>query len=204
MDYIGNVLLNTGLNADNTRLVAGKKYTQLEQNWDEAYGFLTFNDIYYNGATAEGAPKIDNSIAEYYLGTYAWEYNKKGFGKLHSAFLKGRAAIHNNDMNEVRAQAAIIRDIFEKAIAASVEGYMYKAGLAASSESSRAHQFGEGLGFIYSTRFCTLSGADESFSDGLENSLKNNGKVIFYDITITQYTAVRDAIMTKFGLVIVH
>lgn len=204
LDYIGNVLLNTGLDADNSRLIPGKKYTQLEHNWDEAYGFLTFNDMYFMGVIDETAPKPTGVNSEYYLGSYAWEYNKPGFVKLHGAFLKGRAAIHNNDMVTVRAQAAIIRDVLEKAIAGAAEGYMYKSGVATSTEASRAHAFGEGLGFVYSTRFCTLSGADNAFSNGVYNGLINATTPTFYDIAVAQYTTARTAITTKFGIVVVH
>jgi hypothetical protein len=53
LDYIGNVLLNSGLDADNHSLVSGKVYTQLEHNWDEAYGLLTLNPVYlYNTSTS--------------------------------------------------------------------------------------------------------------------------------------------------------
>ncbi|ABG57600.1 DUF4856 domain-containing protein [Cytophaga hutchinsonii] len=194
LDYIGNVLLNTGLNADNTKLVTGKKYTQLEQNWDEAYGFFSNNDIYYDGATAESAPKIDNSKAEYYLGAYAWEYNRKNFGKLHSAFLKGRAAIHNNDMTEVKAQAKIIREVLEYAIGAAAHGYMGKS-------VGAPHSFGEGFGFINATSFCTLTGADDEFAaDLIEDLFPENTPTTFYDITVTEYTTVRNKLVTKFNI----
>ena len=198
LDYISNILLNTGLDADNQKLVTGKKYTQLEHNWDEAYGFFTSNDMYYNGTTDQAAVKIST---EYYLGSYAWEFNKTGFVKLHAAFLKGRAAIHNNDMNEVRAQAAIIRGILEKAIGASANGYMGKSYDAAATEAGRIHAFGEGHGFVYSTRFCTLTGADDAYSDDLIDDLDLTPTSLnFYDITTTQFTTVANKLRTKFNL----
>ena len=200
LDLIGNVLLNTGLNADNQNLVPGKKYTQLEHNWDEAYGFFTNNDIYYNGTIDPNAPRIAAANAEYYLGSYAWEYNKPGFIKLHSAFLKGRAAVHNNDMNEVRAQAAIIRGILEKAIGGAANGYMGKASDASATEASRVHAFGEGNGFVYSTRFCTLTGCDDAFSADLLDDLFTPTSTTFYDITAAQFTTVANKLRTKFGL----
>lgn len=197
LDYIGNVLLNKGLNADNQHLVTGKKYTQLEHNWDEAYGFFTMNDMYYNGATDPTSPKIST---EYYLGSYAWEYNKAGFGKLHAAFLKGRAAIHNNDMDEVRAQARIIRNILETAIGGAANGYMGKASDASATEASRAHAYGEGNGFAYSTRFCTLIGADDAYSNDLLDDLITPNSLTFYDITAAQFTGVATKLRTTFGL----
>jgi hypothetical protein len=191
LDYIGNVLLNEGLNANNTELVAGKKYTALEHNWDVAYGSLTLNDRYM--AT------VANNGGESFLAAYVWEYNKDGFPLLHPAFLKGRAAIINNDMNEVRAQAAIIRGIFEKAIAAAARGYMAKA-VSGTSTASQAHAFSEGVGFVYSLRFCTLNGADEAFSDDLIDDLdayEGNG---FWDLGAPKTSAVSEEIRVKFGL----
>lgn len=200
LDLIGNVLLNTGLNADNQNLVPGKKYTQLEHNWDEAYGFLTNNDIYYNGTIDPNAPKIAAANAEYYLGSYAWEYNKNGFIKLHSAFLKGRAAVHNNDMVEVRAQAAIIRAVLEKAIGGAANGYMGKSYDATATDAAKAHAFGEGKGFVYSTRFCTLTGADDAYSNDLIDDLITPATPTFYDIATSQFTTVANKLRTKFGL----
>lgn len=197
LDYICNVLLNKGLNADNAHLVTGKKYTQLEHNWDEAYGFFTVNDMYYNGATDQAAPKVSN---EYYLGSYAWEYNKAGFVQLHSAFLKGRAAIHNNDMTQVHAQARIIRNILELTIGASANGYMGKASDGTATEASRIHAFGEGKGFVYSTRFCTLIGGDDIYSDDLLDDLITPQSLTFYDITAAQFTSVANKLRSKFGL----
>lgn len=200
LDYIANVLLAAGLNADNHSLVAGKNYTALEHNWDVAYGFLTNNDIYYNGATDPSTPKISSATPESYLGAYAWEYNSQGFGKLHSAFLKGRAAIHNNDMAQVKEQAKIIREVLEYCIGGAADGYMKKANTPATAESSRAHQFNEGYGFLYSTRFCKLTGCDAAYSNDLMDDLINGSVTNFYDITAAQYTGVRTKLNQKFKL----
>ncbi len=195
VDYICNVLLNTGLNVDNTMLVAGHNYTALEQTWDEAYGFLTNNDIY-----AAGATDVTKNPTESFLGSYVWEYNKAGYPLLYAAFLKGRAAVHNNDMVTVRAQAAIIRGIIEKAIGAAAKGYMVKAADGSSTEASRAHAFGEGYGFIYATQFCTLTGANAAFTEDLIDDLFVTSGTTFYDITASQYTGVTNKLNAKFNL----
>lgn len=203
LDYIGNVLLNTGLNADNYQLVTGKKYTQLENNWDEAYGMLTLNDIYGSKevqADPSATPAIRASSGELYLGSYAWEYNKTGYVKLHAAFLKGRAAIHNNDMVTVRAQAEIIRQILETAIGAAANGYMGKSYDAAATEAAKVHAFGEGLGFVYSTRFCNVTGADDVYSEDLMDDLITTTTPTFYDIATSQFTTVATKLRSKFNL----
>lgn len=193
LDYISNVLLNTGLNADNTKEVTGKKYTALEHNWDVAYGILSLNQIYAGAATTT------SNGGESFLGSYVWEYNKDGYPKLHMAFLKGRAAIVNNDMTVVKEQAAIIRGILERAIANAAVGYLGKWTTGAD-DAVRAHAIGEGLGFIYSLRFCQVNGADETFSAGLITNLGLYTGDGFWDLTQPKVTAASTAIKTKFGI----
>jgi hypothetical protein len=193
LDYISNVLLNTGLNADNTKIVAGKKYTALEQNWDEAYGFLTLNHIYLKGST-----DAVRGTSETFLGSYIWEFNKTDYPKIFPAFLKGRAAIANNDINEMRAQAQIIRTAMEKAIANASVGYLnkWKTG---TTDAIRIHAIGEGLGFIYALRYCQLNGASAVFSDTILDNLINspNG---YWDLTAAKINAAANAINVQFNL----
>ncbi|MCF2504796.1 DUF4856 domain-containing protein [Dyadobacter sp. CY107] len=193
LDYIGNVLLDKGLEADNTALVSGKKYTALEHNWDEAYGLLTLNPIYLAGAT-----DAERKSNESFIGSYLWEYNKASYAKIHPAFVKGRAAIVNNDKAEVTAQATFIRTEMEKAIASAAVGYLgkWKSG---TTDAARAHAMGEGLGFIYSLRYCKINGADAAFSDAILLGLMGspNG---FWDLTNDKINAATDAITAKFKL----
>jgi hypothetical protein len=193
LDYICNVLLDKGLEANNTQLVVNQKYTALEHNWDVAYGLLTVNDIYNSGAT-----DVVKNSKESLIGSYVWEYNKEGYKKIHSAFLKGRAAIINNDKVEIRKQAELIRSEFEKAIAGAAVGYLgkWKTG---TNDAVRAHAIGEGAGFIYSLRFCTFNGADATFSNGIYANLfgSENG---FWDLTNEKINTASDAIKAKFKL----
>ena len=114
LDYIGNILLDKGLSADNHSVVGDNNYTQLEHNWDEAYGLLTLNPIYLAGSTND-----TRGTTEFGAGSYIWEYNKANFANIYPAFLKGRVAIVNNDIAEYQAQALFIRTEFEKALAGS-------------------------------------------------------------------------------------
>lgn len=198
LDYIGNVVMDKGLDADNTTLVSGKKYTALEHNWDEAFGLLTPNPIFLEGATdaAKGA-----KATESFLGSYLWEYNKAAYSKIHTAFLRGRVAIVNNDKTELKTQATFIRTEMEKAIASAALGYLskWKSG---TTDAARAHAIGEGLGFIYSLRYCTINGADDTFSNTILAGLVGpasspNG---FWDLTNDKVNAASDAITKKFKL----
>jgi Domain of unknown function (DUF4856) len=194
-DYIGNVLLTKGLEADNSTLVAGKNYTQLEQNWDEAYGLLTLNPIFLNGSTDD-----KRGTTEFALGSYIWEYNKSAYAQIYPAFLKGRAAIVNNDKTELKKQADFIKAAMEKAIAASAVGYLGPKYVAAQTDAARAHAIGEGLGFIYSLRFATINGADASFSDSILKALILDAPNGFWDLTPAKLSAASDAIKAKFKL----
>jgi hypothetical protein len=199
LDYIGNVLLKDGLDANNSKVVEGKKYTQLEHNWDVAYGLLTLNQIYLKGATTEAK----GPQPEFGLGSYIWEYNRANFATIYPAFLKGRAAIVNNDRDEVKKQAIYIREQMERTIASAALGYLAKyksiTGDTDIDNADRAHAIGEGLGFIYSLRFATFHGVDSEFSDQVLEDLigSENG---FWDLTTVKVTAAENAIKAKFGL----
>lgn len=196
LDLISNVLLSKGLEADNTTQVAGKNYSQLEHNWDLAFATLTPNPNYLMGAN------VDSRVTtEFGLGAYAWEYNRDNgdYNKLRIAFLKGRAAVVNNDKAEMDAQALLIRQIFERTIAKASLGYLSKWKDASATEASRANWMAEGLGMIYSLRFCTLNNANAEFSDKILNDLIGsvNG---FWDLTPVKINAAADAIQAKFKL----
>ena len=198
-DYIANILLsdNSINSADNSRLVTGKNYTELEHNWDVAFGLFTTNKVYAINATNT------NSGGERYLASYAREYGNSAFDndflKIHPAFLKGRAAVVNNDLTEAKAQAKIIKTILEKVMARAGAEYIKKwkenADIAAGQ-----HQLAEGLGFIYSLRFAKVHGGDVAFSDGLLNDLIYSNTNGIWGLTAVKAEEARTKIMTKFGL----
>lgn len=193
LDYIGNRLLEDGLNADNKTLLTGKNYTQLEQNWDEAYGFLTLNSVYLQGSTdaVRGTP-------ESFMGAYIWEYNKSDYPAVYPAFLRGRAAIANNDVQEARNMANTIRRAMEKAMANAAVGYLnkWKTG---TTDAARIHAIAEGLGFIYSLRYCKLNGASAQFSDNVLNNLLNTPGG-YWDLTAAKINTAAASISTQFNL----
>ena len=194
LDVIGNQLLDEGLTADNSKPAGDENYTQLEHNWDVAYGLLTLNPIYLKDAT--DAARNSN---EFGVGSYLWEYNKAAYADIYPAFLKGRAAIVNNHRTEYEAQAQFIRVEMEKAIASAALGYLEKWKAAPTDDARRAHAFGEALGFIYSLRFAESHGADYQFSEDILTNLldSENG---FWDVEAAHINAAADAIKAKFEL----
>ncbi len=193
VDYIGNKLLGDAglLSANNYFNVSGKKYTALEHRWDEAYGTLTTKDRYAADATS------GSNGGESFLGAYLWEYNKSGYPTLHSAFLRGRAAIVNNDRELLLVQAQTIRRELEKTMAAAAIGYLnkWKSG---TTDAARAHAIGEGMGFIYSLRFCSLHGGTAAYSDEILDDLIYSSTNGFWDLTNDKINDAIAAIESKF------
>ncbi|MEJ6982252.1 DUF4856 domain-containing protein [Pedobacter sp. P351] len=196
LDLICNVLLDEGLNAENYAVVSGKNYTQLEHNWDLAFATLTPNTNYLIGSTASA-----KGTTEFALGSYAWEYNRdtENYKKILPAFIKGRVAIVNNNKAQINVQALLIKQILQKTIALAARGYLAKSKDATLTEAQKAHAFGEGLGFIYSLRFCTAFDADASFSDSILAGLIGSTNT-FYNLTPAKILAADDAIKAKFKL----
>ncbi len=194
LDYVGNTLLSEAslTSADNTKLVEGKKYSQLEYIWDQAYANLTLKPYLYSSLTP-------TSSGEAQLASYVWEYNKDGYKRLHATFLKGRTAIVNGDRTVLLEAATQIRKDFEKAIASAAVGYLQKVKDGALDNGVRAHAYGEGVGFIYSLRFCKIGGADAAFSDEILNDIEFNTTGI-WQLTNAEVDAALTKIKTKFGL----
>lgn len=189
LDQIANIYLGTDKqSADNTTPNEGKNYTAMEHHWDEAYGYLTSNDTY----------PIKGS--ESFLGEYARQGASVGGGadNLYLAFLKGRAAIVNNDLTTRDEQIAYIRTELEQAIAAVAISYLNKTN-SATDDASRFHALSEGVGFIYSLRFAHNAKINMAKSEELLNILmgKANG---FWSLTPADINNVRDQVATTFGI----
>jgi hypothetical protein len=189
VDQIGNVLLSEqALNANNSKVVDGKIYSELEHNWDQAYGYMTANPIM---STTIGV--------ERFMANYVNRMNAAASPAVYMAFLKGRAAVVNNNRNEVKTQANIIRTELEKTLALSAVEYLVR-WKRASDPGAKAHDLGEGLGFIYALRFCTKFGADAAFSDNILNGLMNAGPRGAWDLTNDHADVALNAIRAKFNI----
>ncbi|MFD2720768.1 DUF4856 domain-containing protein [Hymenobacter monticola] len=191
LDQIGNVLMtNSALTADNSKVVAGTVYSEREHNWDMAYGYLTSN----------ATMVTDYAITprERFLAGYLNEKNGAASPGVYMAFLKGRAAIVNNDDATLKAQSDIIRTELEKTLAKAAVSYL-ASWKAAAALDVKAHALGEGLGFIYALRFCTKYGVDTAWADSVLNGL-TSGSQGAWSLTNAQADAAIAAINTKFSL----
>ena len=191
LDQIGNVLLApASLAANNSKVAEGKLYSEREHNWDMAYGYLTSN--------ATMTTDINLTPRERFLAGYLNEKNGPASPGVYLAFLKGRAAIVNNDDATLKTQADIIRTELEKTIAKSAVSYLTNWKAAATLDV-KAHALGEGLGFVYALRFCTKYGVDTAWADSVLNGL-TSGAQGAWSLTNAQADAAIAAINTKFSL----
>jgi hypothetical protein len=196
LDQISNIYFNTtNQSADNATIVAGTNYTQLEHNWDQAYGYLTSNAYY---------PMPDPNDNTKWLESYLGSYVRQVGGALgdpagvYLAFLKGRAAIVNKDDATRNEQIAYIRAALEKAIATVAVSYLNKT-IEATTTPTKFHSLSEGTGFVYSLRFGYNAKINKAKSDELLSILmgKENG---FWSLTTADLTNVRDQIADAFGI----
>lgn len=194
MDQMVNVYLGTEkLGLDNSKLLDGKKYTAREHSWDEAYGYLTRNGVYPTPNPADAT-----KFLERYLGNYVRPVGDPA--QLFLAFLKGRAAVVNNDQATIDQQVALIRQHVEKAVATFAVSYLNKTkSTIASDPASAMHAFGEGSGFVYSLRYGNSKKISAAKSDALLTRLIGGAKG-FYSLTPAIIDEVRNEIAAVYGI----
>lgn len=134
-----------GPGVDNTTVTPGKG-TTMEHHWDEAFGYF-------------GAPK---DFPTNTTGIRYWaNYSNKVTALLNSnetmmtAFIVGRAAISVKDMQQKDAAAAIIRNEWERIVAASAILELNAAKSNIADQAKKSHYLSEAIGFIMSLRYKT-------------------------------------------------
>lgn len=134
------------MNVDNTTAVDpenGKYYTAMEHHWDEAFGYFTDATNYPIAGTDRFWGEYVNA-RDGVLGCNA---------KIMNAFIAGRAAISNNDLEARATQIDIIRTEWERAIAATIISYLKKAKTNFADDAIRNHQISEAIGFLYCLKY---------------------------------------------------
>lgn len=194
MDQMLNVYFGSEkLSLDNSKTAEGKNYTAREHSWDEAYGYLTKNPVY-----PMQNPADQTKYLERYLGNYVRPVGDAS--QLFLSFLKGRAAVVNNDEATMNQQVEHIRGHVETAIASFAISYLNKTKSSLAADAAAAmHAFGEGAGFVYSLRFAPSKKINTAKSNELLNKLIG-GERGFYSLTPTIIDEVRNEIATAYGL----
>ncbi|CAG5076283.1 DUF4856 domain-containing protein [Parvicella tangerina] len=178
-------------NDDNSTLVTGENYTDMQHHWDEAYGYFTESVDYPSNGTdrfwgeyADGRESVLNSAT-----------------KISTAFRTGRAAIDNLDYETRDAQIKIIRDELEKIAAGTAIHYLNaaKSYLASGNATARNHVLSEAWAFLDGMRY----GYNCISGDGMTASQIDAALAYFEDFNTVGVTGMNmaiDAIASATGL----
>lgn len=145
-NQIVNVYLSEdkiGAAVDNKTVTPGEG-TKMEHHFDEAFGYF-------------GAPK-DFPANKENLKFWASYSNKldavlKSNSTIMDAFLKGRAAISANDMKGKDAAVSVLKQEFERLVAASAIHELNVAKANYTDQAKKSHYLSEAIGFVLSLKY---------------------------------------------------
>ncbi len=172
------------MNVDNETIEAGEG-TAMEHHWDEAWGYF-------------GAPLDFPSSTD---GLFFWaDYSNKRNEVLASnqplmdAFLKGRAAISNKDIESRDEAIAEVRSHLELVSVASALHYLNDAIARFGDMSRFSHSLSEAIGFTYALKFnqaktITISQIDELLL--LEGGAADFADMNLYQVTVEDLEAAK-------------
>jgi|TARA_R110000737_G_C14624685_1_gene494456 hypothetical protein len=185
-EYFGS----TKMNVDNTVAVDpanGKYYTVMAHHWDEAFGYF---------AVPTDFPTT--------LGTDFWaEYcNKQNAtlgsnAKMMDNFLKGRAAIVNNDYTNRDAAISTIRNTWEAISANQAISYLNSAiSYFGNDQAKYLHILSEAYAFSWNLRYAPLE--TRKMSNVEHTALMSLFGDNLWNLTLTDLNAIKAAITAKY------
>jgi hypothetical protein len=132
---------------DNTTLIAGTSYTELEHYWDEAFGYFGVPIDFPTTAATDFWGKYCNSQ----------DATLQSNSLMMNNFLKGRAAIVHNSATDRNAAIAVIRATWENIAAYQAMHYLDLAVTNFGSDQAKTfHVLTEAYGFIQCLRYAPL------------------------------------------------
>lgn len=175
-----------GTSVDNETVVDGEG-TAMQHHWDEAFGYL-------------GVPK------DFPVGTTGLRYWGKAVSErdallqvgqdLMDAFLLGRAAINNDDHETKAEQVPVIRDNWEKVVAACAIHELNEARSHIGDDALRNHEVSEAVAFIHSLGY----NPTKKISDAQIDSLIGSFGTDLYVVTLATIDAARTTLSGIYGL----
>ena len=180
------------MNVDNEIVEPGKG-TEMEHHWDEAFGYL-------------GVP-IDFPTSTDGLSFWGNYCNRRDEllntnTLLMDAFLRGRAAISNDDLEARNESIAVIRKNWEKVSAGTAIHYINSALANFDDMALRAHALSEAIAFTYALQFneaktLTNNQVSEILKDiaGDDQFFEMN----LYEVEVPRLQAAKDALAEAFN-----
>lgn len=211
-NYISSDVLDSFEDANDLEtLVDGKNYTDMEHDWDEAYGYAfgTAADL------TDPRPTIgddDDSFLNKYIGRVEGDDDFAGIADdIFQALKLGRAAIVAQDYNVRNEQADILRELISQVIGIRAVYYLQQGMNAidqvAPEFGGAFHDLSEGYGFIYSLQFTRKPGTNEPYFtkaevDAFLVDLLDDGANGLWDVTPTTLDDIATAIADRFSFTI--
>ena len=145
--YQGTSNYLLAINADdNTTILEGKDYTEMEHHFDEAFGYL--------GATIDFSSTNTDGVR--YHAKYAGKGQDAGLNTIDdimTAFIEARFAITENDITSLDAEVVTIKSEWEEVLYTTAIHYLKGASADFSDDALRCHQLSEAYAFIWSLKF---------------------------------------------------
>lgn len=199
----------TDANDDET-LVTDKNYTDMEHDWDEAYGYAfgTAADL------TDPRPTIgdDDSFLNKYIGRVEGDDDFAGIADdIFQALKLGRAAIVAKDYTVRNEQADVLRELISQVIGVRAVYYLQQGKNALDQMTpdygGGFHDLSEGYGFIYSLQFTRKPGsADPYFTkaevDAFLADLMDDGANGLWDVEPATLDAISESIAERFDFTV--
>ena len=180
------------MNGDNETVIEGEG-TEMEHHWDEGFGYF--------GAPIDFPISTDGLV---FWATYSNTVNSVlGTNKtLMDALIKGRAAIHNDDLETRDIAITEARAAWEEVVAGSAVHYINSALENFSDDTRKLHALSEAAAFAYSLQFNEGKTATNTQVNEVLTLLGGSSDFImmnFYDVTEADLNTAKDNLENLFG-----
>lgn len=173
------------IDVDNETIEEGKG-TAMEHHWDEGFGYLgvptdfptNTDGVRFWGKYANGRDALLGSNEA-----------------LMSAFIKGRAAISNKDLDTRDAQIEIIRNEWEKVSAGTAIHYLNAANASFADDAIRNHTLSEAWAFIHALKYNPNQKLSNTEVAAVLEELGNN----FYTISTDNINNAKAILASAYG-----
>lgn len=195
---------------DSETLVTDSNYTDMEHDWDEAYGYAfgTSADL------TDPRPTIgeDDSFLNKYIGRVEGDADFAGItDDIFQALKLGRAAIVAQDYTVRNEQAEVIRELVSEIIGIRSVYYLQQGKNALDQVTpdygGGFHDLSEGYGFIYSLQFTRQPNSSEPYFtkaevDAFLTDLMDDGANGLWDVAPATLDAISTAIANRFSFTV--
>lgn len=210
-NYISSNVLDAFEAANDAEtLVTDKNYTDMEHDWDEAYGYAfgTAADL------TDPRPTIgeDDSFLNKYIGRVEDDDDFAGIADdMFQALKLGRAAIVAKDYDVRNEQAEIIRELVSEIIGIRAVYYLQQGKNALDQMTPNYgagfHDLSEGYGFIYSLQFTRKPNSSDPYFtkaevDAFLTDLMDDGDNGLWDVAPATLDEISEAIADRFSFTV--